>query len=117
MADPTGMDAIANISITLFGNGAMQTSGNIADVKLALAMLDHAKDAINNKAKREAKKLIIPSRDVEVKPSDAYPLTQNADVAPELRMKHEVQPMPELTGMLRTTASPYKEGPYTRLVG
>jgi hypothetical protein len=93
-AVPTGMDAIANISITLYGNGEMSISGNIGDVKLALTMIEHARDAVNNQWRRRDKEgLIIPPSNVEVPVHPAFPLTQNADVAPELRMKHDVRPI------------------------
>ena len=118
MAQPTDLDAVARIAITMYGGGAMAVSGNIGDVTLALAMLDHARDAVRNQLQRRDKDgLMIPPRDVVVPVNDAYPLTQNADVAPELRMGNKAKPLPEYTGLLRDTASPYKAGPYTRLAG
>jgi ArsR family metal-binding transcriptional regulator len=88
------MDAIANISITLYGNGEMAISGNIGDVKLALVMLDHARDAVNNQWKRRDREgLILPPSDVQVPVHPGFPLTQNADVAPDLRMQDTVRPI------------------------
>jgi hypothetical protein len=87
MAQPTSMDAIANISVTLFGNGEMSIAGNIGDVRLALGMLDHARDAVKGQWKRRDRNgLLLPPRDVAVNVHPGFPLTQNADVAPELRM-------------------------------
>ena len=86
MAAPGPLDAIANISVTLYGSGEMSISGNIGDVRLALQMLDHARDAVNNQWKqRTIDGLLLPGRDVAVTPHPAFPLTQYADVAPELR--------------------------------
>ena len=94
MATPTGMDAVANISVTLYGGGEMSISGNIGDVKLALMMLDHARDAVNNQwARRDKDGLLLPPRDVAVPVHPGFPLTQNADVAPELRMRDTLGPI------------------------
>ena len=88
MASPGPLDAIANISVTLYGNGEMSISGNIGDVKLALQMLDHARDAVNNQWKqRTPEGLMLPGRDVEVTPHPGFPLTPNGDLAPEHRSK------------------------------
>lgn len=88
------MDAIANISVTLYGGGEMSISGNIGDVKLALMMLDHARDAINNQWQRRDKDgLLLPPSNVDVPVHPGFPLTQNADVAPELRMRDTLRPI------------------------
>lgn len=87
MATPGPLDAIANISVTLYGTGEMSISGNIGDVKLALDMLAHATDAVMRQWKRRDRDgLIISPHDVEVEPHPAFPLTANGDVAPNLRM-------------------------------
>lgn len=94
MATPTGMDAIANISVTLYGNGGLQISGNIGDVRLAMMMLDHARDAVNNQwQRRDRNGLLLPPSDVAVPVHPGFPLTQNADVPPELRMQDVVRPI------------------------
>ena len=86
MALPGQLDAIASISVTLYGGGEMSISGNIGDVRLALQMLDHAREAVNNQWKqRTVDGLLIPPRDVDVTPHPAFPLTQYADVPPDLR--------------------------------
>ena len=80
MAIPGPMDAIANISVTLYGNGEMSIKGNIGDVKLALGMLDHARDAVKGQfTKRET--IVLPNQDVQLKA--ALPLTQYADAPRE----------------------------------
>jgi hypothetical protein len=86
---PTSMDAVANISITLYGNGGLQVSGNIGDVAMAEAMIDQAKDAVHNQwnFRDQTTGLLLPPRDVQVPVHPGFPLTQNVDVAPELRMK------------------------------
>ena len=69
MAEPTPDDVIAYIAITLFGGGQMAVSGNIGDVKMALQMLDGARDAVKNQLKlRTSEGLMLPNRDVEVVP-------------------------------------------------
>jgi hypothetical protein len=80
MATPGPLDAIANISITLYGSGQMQIQGNILDPKLATTMLNHALDAVKRQLERR-EKLVLPSVDVEVKP--ILPLTQYGDVRPD----------------------------------
>lgn len=86
---PTAMDAVANISITLYGNGEMSIAGNIGDVKLALGMIDHARDTINNqwKLRDPVTGILLPPRNVDVDVNPHFPLTQNADVSADLRMK------------------------------
>ena len=84
---PGPLDAVANISVTLFGNGQMSISGNIGDVKLALTMLDHARSAVNNQWKtRDQNGLLLPSSHVDVPVHPAFPLVEMGDVSPELRI-------------------------------
>lgn len=73
---PTPFDAVANIAITLYGNGEMAISGNIGDARLAMQMLDHARDAVKNQLARKDS-MLIPNRDVDVKPN--LPLTIYGD--------------------------------------
>lgn len=84
MADPSDGDRIAYIAISLYGNGALSISGNIADHKLAVQMLDNARVALDSQwAKKRTPSILIPGRDVEVSPS--LPLIVHGDVSPELR--------------------------------
>lgn len=80
MAIPGPLDAIANISITLFGSGQMQIQGNIGDPKLATTMLNHALDAVRRQLQNR-EKLVIPGVDVDVDP--ILPLQQYGDVRPD----------------------------------
>lgn len=87
MAIPGELDAIANIAITLYGNGGLEISGNIADVRLALQMMDHAREAIAARLDPTKRAdIVIPNKDVVVKPT--LPLTYYGDapssVKPEL---------------------------------
>lgn len=88
MPEPTEGDRIAYIAISLYGNGAMSISGNIGDVKLALQMLDHARDAVKNQLNlRTPEGLMLPNRDVQITPHPAFPLVPHGDVPPELHPK------------------------------
>lgn len=78
------LDVVASIAIKLHANGSMSTSGNIGDVRLALQMLDAARDAVKNQlARRE--RIVIPSRDVVAQQSPAYPTLPLGDMRPEDR--------------------------------
>ena len=86
MAEPGPLDGIAYLTIRLYGGGEMSISGNIHDKQLALGMLDHARDTIKNRQlTRTETELLTPSRDIVITPQAAFPLTQYADVAPNLR--------------------------------
>ena len=90
MPDPN--DRIAYIALSLFGDGAMSISGNIGDKKLALQMLDHARDTIAAQLRRTSE-LRIPSSDVEVRPDPHYPaLVASGDVPPALRARLRTDP-------------------------
>jgi hypothetical protein len=89
MPDPTVDDRIAYIALSLYGTGAMSISGNIGDKRLALQMLDHARDTIRGQLERMPYSgLLVPPRDVEVKPDPLYPaLVEAGDVSPDLRAR------------------------------
>lgn len=76
---PNPGDLIAGIQISFYANGAMSVSGNIGDKRLALQLLDHAKDAINNQLRPEDQ-LIIPNKDVEVVQHANYPTLPAGDL-------------------------------------
>ena len=65
---------VAKIEITFLASGALSVSGNIADTNLALALLDHAKDAVRGQAKAKDR-LLIPMRDVQV-PAPIFQLAE-----------------------------------------
>jgi hypothetical protein len=94
MPDPTPLDRIAYLAISLYGGGAMSISGNIGDKRLALQMLDHARDTIAAQLVAAPDSgLLIPPRDVTVAPDSRYPaLVQAADVAPDLRAHLRTDP-------------------------
>jgi hypothetical protein len=94
MAAPTISDRIAYIALSLYGDGAMSISGNIGDKKLALQMLDHARDTIANQLKvNPYSGLLVPPQDVQVVPNPAYPpLVAAGDVPPELRARLRTDP-------------------------
>ena len=95
MAQPTVDDRIAYIALSLYGNGAMSISGNIGDKRLAIQMLDHARDTLiaQQKANPYAG-LLVPPRDIEVVANPLYPaLVEAGDVVPELRARLRDQPL------------------------
>jgi hypothetical protein len=88
MAIPTPNKTVAYIAITLFDDGNMAVSGNIGDVKMALQMIDGARDAVKNQLNhRTAEGLLLPSRDVEASPHPAFPLIPHGDVEDSLHPK------------------------------
>jgi hypothetical protein len=78
------LDCVAFVSIRLHSNGAISVSGNIGDTKLAVQMLDAARDAVNNQAKRRDE-IVIPNRDVDVKQNNAFPTLPRGDMPQEDR--------------------------------
>ena len=95
MASPTVDDRIAYIALSLYGDGAMSISGNIGDKRLALQMLDHARDTIANQQKANPYSgLLVPPRDIEVAPNPLFPaLVETGDLPPGLRAKLRTQPL------------------------
>jgi hypothetical protein len=78
------LDCVASIKIELMSNGAMSVSGNIGDVKLALQMLDAARDSVKNQIK-ERDKIVIPNYDVDTTQDPAFPTKAFGDMRPEDR--------------------------------
>jgi hypothetical protein len=78
------LDSVASIKITLHANGAIDVAGNIGDVKLALGMLDAARDAVKHQV-RDRNQIIIPNRDVDAQQSPAFPSLPLGDMRPEDR--------------------------------
>jgi hypothetical protein len=73
-------DEVAFIHLTLYGNGAMSVSGNIGDKKLALGMLDSARDVVNSQSRPEDKPILVPSRDVVAPQHPNYPTKALGDM-------------------------------------
>lgn len=78
------LDVVAQIGIKLHANGALSTSGNIGDKRLALQMLDAARDAIKNQIRDQAK-IVIPNRDVDADQHPAFPTLPLGDMRPQDR--------------------------------
>jgi hypothetical protein len=84
MADPTEGDRIAYIAISLYGDGSLSVTGNIADMVMAKQMLAQAADALMaDWTRKHGSAIFVPNRDVEVTPT--LPLVPHGDVPPELR--------------------------------
>jgi len=81
---PDDLDCVAFISIKLHANGGCSISGNVGDKKLALQLIETARDAIRNQVK-ERPEIIIPNRDVEAQQDPAFPTLPRGDMRPEDR--------------------------------
>jgi hypothetical protein len=79
--EPTPLDAIASITVTLYGDGSLSASGNVGDVRLARQMLDHARDAITAQVRNRSASggLLLPASDVEVEHHPEFPVTMAGD--------------------------------------
>ena len=78
------LDCVAFISIRLHSNGSCAISGNIGDTKLALQMIDAARDAVKHQHARR-NEIIIPNRDVEADQDHAFPTIPRGDMRQEDR--------------------------------
>lgn len=75
------LDVVARITISLHANGQMDISGNVGDKKLALGMIDSAREAVAHQLRPEdGKQLIIPSRDVVAPQHENYPTLPVGDM-------------------------------------
>jgi hypothetical protein len=79
MPKPNPGDLIAYIQISYYASGEMSVSGNIGDKRLALQLLDHAKDAVNNQLRPEDQ-LVIPNKDVVIAQHENYPTLPAGDL-------------------------------------
>lgn len=78
------LDVVAQLGIKLHASGALSISGNVGDKKLALQMIDAARDAIKNQI-RDQSKIVVPNRDVETDQHPAFPTLPLGDMRPEDR--------------------------------
>jgi len=78
------LDCVAFVSIKLHTNGGLSISGNIGDTKLALQMIDGARDAVKNRIKNR-NEIVIPNRDVETEQHPTFPTLPRGDMKPEDR--------------------------------
>lgn len=75
-------DAVAFITIRLHAPGTISIQGHVGDRRLALQLLDHARDAILRQVPDD-KEIVIPNRDVDVTPT--IPLKEMGDMLPHER--------------------------------
>jgi len=80
-------NVVATITLKLHDNGAMSIEGNVGDVKLAIGMIDAAREAVSHRLGRPSilephgAGLPIPSCDAPVSPNEAvYPLIAKGDM-------------------------------------
>lgn len=71
---PQPLDVVSWVTVRLHANGTVSTQGTIADKKLALTLLETARQAIERQVPDPEKAIIIPNREVDVRP--ALPLKE-----------------------------------------
>lgn len=79
---PQPEDVVQWITIRLHADGMLSTCGTIADKRMALHLLDHARDSIKRSVP-EYKALIIPGSEVEIAP--VLPVKELGTIPPNLR--------------------------------
>lgn len=77
---------VATITLTLHDNGSMSIEGNVGDVKLALGMIDSAREAVSHRMGRPSilephgAGIVLPNRDVLAPANERiYPLVAEGD--------------------------------------
>jgi hypothetical protein len=60
---PQPLDVIQWVTIRLHADGTVSTAGTIADKKMALRLIDIARDAVKNQV-QDYKAIIVPNHDV-----------------------------------------------------
>ena len=73
------MDCVALVQVAYYANGELSVSGHIGDKRLALQLLDHAKDAISSQIRPEDE-IIIPNKDVVIEQHPNYPTLPQGDL-------------------------------------
>lgn len=75
------MKVVATITLELHDHGGLAISGNVGDVKLALGMIDAAREAVASKIGKPTTLepcgagIVVPNYDVPVTPNERiYPL-------------------------------------------
>ena len=63
---PKPLEAVAWVRVALHANGACSVEGTIGDKRLALQLLDVARDTVRTHGKEEL--IVVPNRDVDVEP-------------------------------------------------
>ena len=79
---PQPDDVLQWVTVRLHANGTLSTSGTIADKKMALHLLDQAKDAIKRQVP-DYKAIIVPNGEVEV--ALVLPVKEMGVIPPGLR--------------------------------
>lgn len=79
---PQPEDVVQWITIRLHANGALSTSGTIADKRMALHLLDHARDAVKRQVP-DYQAIIVPGSEVEIAP--ALPVREMGTIPPNQR--------------------------------
>jgi hypothetical protein len=88
MNDPSNVpdDVHAWITLRLHANGALSVAGNIGDTKLALGMIEGAREAITSQLARNRPLIVMPeheARDIRQHPD--FPTRERGDMAPHER--------------------------------
>jgi hypothetical protein len=80
------MREVAFLKLSLMDNGAMSIEGNVGDVKLALGMIDSAREAVSHRLGRPSllepggAGLVLPNKDVLAPAMESiYPLLAKGD--------------------------------------
>lgn len=82
LVPPQDADTVAFITVRLHATGALSVQGHIADQRMALQLLDHAREAVTRQV-LDGGRAVVPARDVEVSPS--IPLREMGDMPPNQR--------------------------------
>jgi hypothetical protein len=64
---PQPLDTLQWVTVRLHSNGTISTSGTIADKKMALHLLEQARDAIKRQIP-EYRAIVIPGSEVQIAP-------------------------------------------------
>ena len=82
MIPPQPLDVVQWVTVRLHASGTISTSGTIADKKMALHLLDQARDAIKRQVPEYAP-IVIPGSEVCIAP--ALPVRDMGYIAPAQR--------------------------------
>lgn len=84
LVPPQDPDTVAYITVRLHATGALSVQGHILDRRMALQLLDHAREAITRQVV-DGGRAEVPARDVAVTPAAAVPLREYGDMPPNQR--------------------------------
>lgn len=77
LVPPQDPDTVAYLTIRLHATGTLSVQGHIADKRMALQLLDHARDALTRRVV-DGERTVVPASDVQVQP--AIPLKEFGDM-------------------------------------